>query len=95
MDPVTNSILAAAHDCAESDPLKHAVMVAIDMIAWLQGSGAYNLKYKINDNGYCIIDCNFSANDISISNSKISNNLKTGYLCTGYDIYLSHEPCVM
>ncbi|XP_065661737.1 probable inactive tRNA-specific adenosine deaminase-like protein 3 isoform X2 [Hydra vulgaris] len=100
VNPVDNSILAVAHDHTESDPLKHAVMVAIDTIAWQQNGGAYNLKYRKNDDGFCIIDSNHLLNNLLTLNSKVYQNLKSGsggsgYLCTGYDIYLTHEPCVM
>lgn len=84
VDPKTEQIVAVAHDCKRgSHPLHHAVMVCIDLVACGQDGGAYNYeKYPA---------CRFS------SSSDVCDGKETGlpYICTGYDLYVTREPCVM
>lgn len=64
--------------------LLHPAMVAIDSTARSQGGGVYN--YPISENTSLII---------SKSSSLDSPTEDNGYICTGYDAYLTFEPCVM
>lgn len=102
IDPTCNTILACAFDCSHvHDPLHHSAMVAIDMVATLQGGGAYTaLRYKETTEGYLIVDgahlySEMTYEQTSTSPSRIVTKRHDGYLCTGYDVYTTHEPCVM
>lgn len=90
VDPESEKIVAVSHDCKNgSHPLHHAVMVCIDLVAYGQGGGAYNYdKYPA---------CQFSSQE-SLRNSCKAVNAKESnqpYICTGYDLYVTREPCVM
>ena len=93
VNPKTESILAMASDCSHlGDPLQHSIMVAIDMIAWLQGGGVYkNLTYIKSD------DIEGAVMISKASTSKPSEGLQSmeGYLCTDFEVYTNTEPCVM
>ena len=99
VDPKEQKVLVAAFDCSiHFSPLYHSSMVAIDMVARLQGGGCYgDLTYKMAaDDGYLSLDLTSSqqTNDVTPPHST-REVLHDGYLCTGYDVYLSAEPCVM
>lgn len=90
VDPQNKKILAAAVDASHcGNPLYHAPMVVIDMIAALQGGGCYkDLKYVKSTEGYLQLATNPEYDSKTW-------DIYDGYLCTGYDAYLTHEPCVM
>ncbi|KAL5009233.1 hypothetical protein ScPMuIL_014814 [Solemya velum] len=85
VDPASDQVVATSHDCRLGDnPLHHAAMVCIDMVARSQGGGMWSLEgdgmfYKKN-----------------IAPVEQGNGKKVGpYLCTGYDLYVTREPCAM
>ncbi|XP_069554888.1 probable inactive tRNA-specific adenosine deaminase-like protein 3 [Brachyistius frenatus] len=86
VDPVTDRVVAVGHDCRGDHPLHHAVMVCIDLVAQSQGGGCYRFD------GYPA--CRFTS-----TNKKDSlQDTRAGsqpYICTGYDLYVTREPCVM
>ncbi|XP_067890694.1 probable inactive tRNA-specific adenosine deaminase-like protein 3 isoform X2 [Heterodontus francisci] len=104
VNPVTDEVIAVGHDCRNGpNPLLHAVMVCIDLVACGQGGGAFNHdKYP---------NCHFKSvesfsGDHTINTDKpllpLEDHNLTGaivnglpYICTGYDLYVSREPCVM
>ena len=93
VDPSLDKIIATAYDCSSNgDPLHHSVMVALDMVAFSQGGGAYSsLVYTQHENGYICLNKR---------TEEFSNNMTrvveiAGYLCTGFDIYTTLEPCIM
>lgn len=65
----------------KNHPLKHAVMVAVDLVARHQGGGAWPLMIENSL-------CNVELEDLEVDG-------KAPYLCTGYDFYITHEPCTM
>ena len=95
VEPTNEKILAISFDCSDiSDPLQHATMVAIDMIASLQGGGAYkNLTYvkdkKLNET------LTVSANLDDNKSYTGETSFLEGYLGTDLEIYSIVEPCVM
>ncbi|XP_064485589.1 probable inactive tRNA-specific adenosine deaminase-like protein 3 isoform X2 [Ornithodoros turicata] len=62
-------------------PLQHAVLTALDLVARLQGGGAWNLPDG------CILY------DVSQEDQRVDG--QEPYLCTGYDVYVTQEPCLM
>uniref|UniRef100_A0A8D2IJP2 Adenosine deaminase tRNA specific 3 n=1 Tax=Varanus komodoensis TaxID=61221 RepID=A0A8D2IJP2_VARKO len=87
VDPASGMVLAVGHDCRNGpNPLLHAAMVCIDLVAHGQGGGAYSYKdYPA---------CSFLQPDGSPGSSSVSSD-GLPYICTGYDMYLTREPCVM
>ncbi|XP_059199118.1 probable inactive tRNA-specific adenosine deaminase-like protein 3 [Centropristis striata] len=83
VDPATETIIAVGHDCTGEHPLHHAVMVCVDLVARSQGGGCYTFdRYP---------DCRFT---LPSSDSQILQGSQP-YICTGYDLYVTREPCVM
>ncbi|XP_015275910.1 PREDICTED: probable inactive tRNA-specific adenosine deaminase-like protein 3 [Gekko japonicus] len=86
VDPATGRVLAVGHDCRDGiNPLLHAAMVCIDLVACGQGGGAY--RYQDYPG------CSFLLSANGLDQSSGADGLP--YICTGYDMYLTREPCVM
>ncbi|XP_055086584.1 probable inactive tRNA-specific adenosine deaminase-like protein 3 isoform X1 [Periophthalmus magnuspinnatus] len=80
VDPSSDKVIAVGHDCSKDHPLQHAVMVCIDLVAKSQGGGCYTYeKYP---------GCKFNSPDLE-------NKTPQPYICTGYDLYVTKEPCVL
>lgn len=95
VDPASDQILATAHDCSrDTHPLHHAVMVCIDLVARGQGGGAYNF----DPFPACQFTSSDGASDIaSLGPADAPSPEQKGqpYICTGYDLYVTREPCIM
>uniref|UniRef100_A0A1A8BBB6 Adenosine deaminase, tRNA-specific 3 n=1 Tax=Nothobranchius kadleci TaxID=1051664 RepID=A0A1A8BBB6_NOTKA len=84
VDPEKEQIIAVGHDCRGNHPLHHAVMVCIDLVAQSQGTGCYRFD--------SFTACSFTSPKINASNPEVGPR---PYICTGYDMYVTREPCVM
>lgn len=88
VNPSTERIIAVGHDCRADHPLHHAIMVCIDLVAQSQGGGCYSLdKYPA---------CRYTSPTSDTLDGALVGELNSqSYICTGYDLYVTREPCVM
>lgn len=92
VDPETKNVLAVASDDRSRHPLKHAVMVVVDLVARTQGGGLWPVKEG---------DFVFTENSQKLSVTHSKRNTEGvekpmgPYLCTGYDLYVTREPCTV
>ncbi|KAM6168391.1 putative inactive tRNA-specific adenosine deaminase-like protein 3 [Erethizon dorsatum] len=95
VDPALDHVLAMGHDCrSASSPLLHAVMVCIDLVAQGQGRGAHDFHAHPT--------CAFSQAAAPQARAGTVHKLEEDededgqpYVCTGYDLYVTREPCAM
>ncbi|KAK5608554.1 adenosine deaminase, tRNA-specific 3 [Crenichthys baileyi] len=84
VDPEREQVVAVGHDCRGDHPLHHAVMVCIDLVAQSQGGGCHRSdRYAA---------CRFTPTDPTELHPEGG---ALPYICTGYDLYVTREPCVM
>uniref|UniRef100_A0A5S6QHD6 CMP/dCMP-type deaminase domain-containing protein n=1 Tax=Trichuris muris TaxID=70415 RepID=A0A5S6QHD6_TRIMR len=80
VEPKSGVVLAAAHNgLTSSNPLKHAVLAAIDIVAEFHGAPALFEHLP----GFSIASVNCLP----------SERRRQFYLCTGFDCYVTREPC--
>ncbi|XP_039613844.1 probable inactive tRNA-specific adenosine deaminase-like protein 3 isoform X1 [Polypterus senegalus] len=85
VEPDSSSVLAVGHDCRHGpSPLLHAVMVCIDLVAHGQGGGAYTYKDYLA--------CHFVGAHPA---AEQEGHEELPYICTGYELYVTREPCIM
>ena len=98
IDPDSDSILARGHTDTARHPLKHAVMKCIDEIARLQGGGVWEKDTSIiertNDKETASVGIDYATEQLVEAPPK-KRSKKESYLCTKYDLYTTHEPCIM
>lgn len=108
VDPKLSSIVAVGYRIP--GPCRHSVMVAVDNIAKTQLGGAWNkscttdTQSDVTSNGFPSDMLNFLRTKYRNLNFgappfKQKDDLVVPsdgpYLCTGYYVYTTHEPCVM
>ncbi|KAJ8367639.1 hypothetical protein AAFF_G00314260 [Aldrovandia affinis] len=99
VDPQSERVVATGHDCSRGDrPLCHAVMVCIDLVARGQGGGAY----EFDEYAACQSSAPPPQSDGPILppsgdvlDSGRTQTSSAPYICSGYDLYVTREPCVM
>ncbi|KAM6216679.1 LOW QUALITY PROTEIN: putative inactive tRNA-specific adenosine deaminase-like protein 3 [Rhynchocyon petersi] len=99
VDPVSGHVLATGHDCSSAtSPLLHATMVCIDLVAQGQGRGAHNLT----PHPACSFEPPAATQTVRLGILRKLDHHNVDedddglpYVCTGYDLYVTHEPCVM
>ncbi|CAI2168068.1 6515_t:CDS:2 [Funneliformis geosporum] len=107
VDPKKNIILSEVIDTRNStkNPLRHAVLNCIDDIASLERSNCVKKSNKIEVprkrtfNEVTIGD-DTGKDDVEIildeeDSAKQRENVEGAYLCKGYDVFVTHEPCIM
>lgn len=103
INPRTNTLVSSAFDLRNLEielgegilvkhPLNHAVCVAIDLVARSQGGGVYNYRPYLKEKP----ETNDGLYYNSLFTQEPNKSLdKTDYICTGLDVYITKEPCVM
>lgn len=94
VDPASDRVLATGHDCSgTASPLLHAVMVCIDLVAQGQGRGTCDLRHY----PACSFTPASTAQGVRPGSVRKLDEDKDSlpYVCTGYDLYITREPCVM
>lgn len=82
--------VAKGIDRLEAHPLQHAVMVAVDAVASIHRGGAWDLPFP---DLALVKSCEpGKATDLDLC---AGEEVMGPYLCTGYDLYVYKEPCVM
>lgn len=79
------NVLVICGDHIDRHPLRHCPMNLIDLISSLQGGGSW---YKKDNQENQSIDG-------PLSLIMTTDHDPDAYLCTGYDVYLTREPCIM
>ncbi|XP_063686100.1 probable inactive tRNA-specific adenosine deaminase-like protein 3 [Bolinopsis microptera] len=96
VNPKTGEVIATSSTCTDS-LLGHATMKVVDKISLRQ-----NKRNLISSESPCdLTSCNGNGKrgpehvSQPVKKTKTDPSVPDDYLCTGYDIYLAIEPCVM
>lgn len=111
VDPKINSVVAIGYREDTKFPCRHAVMAAIDNVAKTQNGGAFGTVNLETDSNEILDLRGFKKGALEFLKNKYNNasfgatrfkskdDLETPasgpYLCTGYHVYVTTEPCVM
>ncbi|KAL8619697.1 hypothetical protein ACOMHN_025783 [Nucella lapillus] len=104
MDPTQDAVIAKGHSLTSHNPLLHAAVAGVDLVARSQGGGLWNIadedQYFLPMASSSLASSSSASSSSSMTTAGESGDVqpkdKTGpYLCTGYHAYMAVEPCPM
>lgn len=94
VDPRSDTVVASGIDTRDSHPLAHSVLNAIKNVSKRQLKEFKSTHDDLDDVLNQFLRANSNKYELLEENFRKSLN-KDDYLCTNYNIYMSHEPCSM
>ncbi|KAG5894833.1 hypothetical protein JTB14_033676 [Gonioctena quinquepunctata] len=110
VDPKMNSVVAVGYKKTNEGPFCHAAMVAVDNVAKTQNGGVWTTCKFMHGSSHLdlrglpkglltILQDKYDTVCFGANKYKSKNELLQPtdgpYLCTGYYVYLTREPCIM